>query len=457
MISQDTRELLLEVRDRAAAAGIRASLVLHREKSHLMRIGNNSVSLNTSETLTRLDVRVLDGRREGTHTSLGHITGRAFLDEALSIAVAKARVAVPKDYEPILECVEEPVDEAPQDDAGLADMDPAVKAGVYAEIIESLGKGYNFSGSWSSGRTEIYLVSTAGPNEACHSGTDQAFTVVLKHPKAKWELQNEQTGWRAGSVTAATATAALGSLLPLYEKQPGVKNEPGDHTLLLGPAAIAELMLYALYTGAQGRMYEEEMGWTTGMKIGDEVFSGSISVVDDPGSDLTFRFGFDMSGMRRRPFPVIDRGRLAGLMYDLGTAAKYGRAQTGHTLESTSISIATGGGPADPMKAVAGMGRVLVIPALHYMNLPNMSKGIVTGSSRFCATTAVDGVVTAPIFSTRLTDSFRNIFGNVAAISPSAVSVNLSSTYGRRAPVAMSVPSYMVVEKVRMTDCADSF
>jgi len=55
MLEQETRELLLSARDRAAASGVRATFVLHREKSHLMRIGNNSVSLNTSEELTRLD------------------------------------------------------------------------------------------------------------------------------------------------------------------------------------------------------------------------------------------------------------------------------------------------------------------------------------------------------------------------------------------------------------------
>lgn len=457
MLESTTRELLLEARDRAAAAGLDATLVLHREKSHLMRIGNNSVSLNTSEALTRLDVRVLVGRREGTHTSLGHVTGAEFVGEAVSIAAQKARVAVPKDYDPILECVEENVDESAQHDPSLTAMDPSVKAGVYAEIIETLGRGYNFSGSWSSGETEIYLVSTASSREACHKGTDQAFTAVLKHPGKKWELQHEQTGWKAGGVTAGATISSFDSLLPVYEGRGGVRNEPGDYTLLLGPSAVAELMLYALWTGASGRLYEEEMGWTTGMKPGDRLFSDKISVVDDPENDLTYRFGFDMAGMRRRSFPVIDRGRLAGLMYDLGTAARYGRAQTGHTLDSTSLSIATGDGPRDPMAAVSGLGRVLVIPALHYMNLPNMSKGIVTGSSRFCATTATDGVVTAPIFSTRLTDSFRNIFANVASISPEAVSVNLSNTYGRRAPVAVSAPSYMVVEKVRMTDCADSF
>ncbi len=457
MLERETRELLLDARDRAAGRGVRASIALHTEKSHLMRIGNNSVSLNTSEALIRLDVRVLDGRKEGTHTSMGRVSGRAFVDEALEIAVSKAASAVPKDYEPVLEEVGADIDESPQDDDRLADLDPGRKAEVYAGIMEALGDGYNYSGSWSSGRMTQYLISTANRNEAFHSGTDQQFTIVLKHPGKRWELQDEQTGWRAGDVTAEASIRRLGGLLPVYEQNEGVRNEPGEYTLVLGPWAVAELMLYALYTGAMGRMYEEKMGWTSSMSIGDKVFAEAVSVADDPSDDLTYRFGFDMAGMIRKRFPVLEGGRLAGLMYDLATAAKYGRAQTGHTTGSPSMVIATGNGPENPMDAVRDVGRALVIPALHYMNLPNMSRGIVTGSSRFCAVCASNGVVTAPIFSTRITDSFQNIFARVPAVSPAAVSVNLSNTYGRRAPEAASVPSYMVVEGVKVTDCADSF
>ena len=68
-----------------------------------------------------------------------------------------------------------------------------------------------------------------------------------------------------------------------------------------------------------------------------------------------------------------------------------------------------------------------------------------------------NGRMAAPMFSTRITDSFQNVFGNVAVLSSKQVSVNGSNTYGRRSPVAAAVPSYAVVEKVKITDCAESF
>jgi predicted Zn-dependent protease len=116
-----------------------------------------------------------------------------------------------------------------------------------------------------------------------------------------------------------------------------------------------------------------------------------------------------------------------------------------------------GSGPADFLEAVEGIDRVLYIPAIHYMNIPNMSKGIFTGSSRFSAVLVEKGKIVSPIFSSRITDQFDNIFGNVLEISSKTTSVNTSNTYGRRNPSAVSVPTWMLVDDVKITDCADSF
>jgi len=91
------------------------------------------------------------------------------------------------------------------------------------------------------------------------------------------------------------------------------------------------------------------------------------------------------------------------------------------------------------------------------MNLPNANKGIFTASSRFNALLLENGKIIAPIFSSRITDTFQNIFKNVSTISRQAESINISSTYGKRSPVAYSVPSYIVAENIKITDCADSF
>lgn len=457
MLEQSIRRILMDVRDQAASEGIVATLTLHHEKSHLMRIGNNSVSLNTTENLMRLDVEVTNGRSQGSQTYLGAIDSAETVRSILNKAVETARLAAPKTYDPILDEVEESIMEEDQYDQALADLDPGEKAQAYDAIFKSLGEEYNFSGAWSSGSMEIYILTTANRNEAHHRGTDQLFTVVLKHPDKKWELVHNQTGWKAEDFKVGKTTEALGRLLPVYEEKSGFKVEPGDYTVIFGSEAVSEITNMALYTGFSGRGWEEKQSWTSKSNPGDKILGENISLIDDPSHPGTFMFGFDMAGKRRNPFPFVENGILKNLMYDSSTAARYGKKPTGHNIRSIGAVLSTGSGPRDALQAVKDLGRVLYIPALHYMNIPSLSKGIFTGSSRFNALLVENGEVVSPIFSTRVTDTFQNVLGNVKVISEVSESVNGSNTYGRRNPVATSVPSYIVAQGVKITDSADSF
>ncbi len=457
MLNTGIREILLKVRDEARGSGIDARFLLHHENSHLMRIGNNSVSLNTSEELYRLDVVVREGTRQGSQTYLGMIDDIQVVRDVLKSAVDKARLAPPRDYEPLTDRVEENVDEEDQYDEALENLDPSFKEGAYGDIFARLGGKYNYSGSWSSGSTELYVITTAGDKEAYHKGTDQLFSVVLKHPGTGWELSGRQTGWRVSDFDADKTVTELERLLKVFEGADGRMVEPGTYTVIFGAAAVAEIVEMAVWTGLLGRGWEEKRGWTAGKNPGDRILGENVSLVDDPVNPDTFMFGFDYCGRRRRIFPLVGDGELINLMYDSATAAKYGKKPTGHDINSLSLVMDTGFGGEDPLKAVGTMGRVLFIPDLHYVNIPSESAGIFTGSSRFNAVLVEDGEMVSPIFSTRVTDSFVHILGGIVELSSKSESVNMSNTYGRRSPVAMSVPSYAVCAEVKITDSADSF
>jgi len=456
-IDENIKNILCKVRDNAIEKGITASISCHHENSHLMRIGNNSVSLSTSEELTRLDIEVTNGRKQGTHTQMGDIVSVEEIEKALKIAVDKAEIAKEKDYQPLLSVIEKEFDQKEQYDVELEQLDPAFKAEGYKAIFDSVGNQYNYSGSWSSGSSENYLVMTSNKKELSNSVTDQLFNIVLKHPENKWELSESQSGWKKSDFSAKDTIEKFKNLVAVYENNAGYHVDPGEYTVMFGPLAIAELIQSATWTGFSGRSYEEKQGWTSKNKIGDTVLGKNITIIDDPEDENTFQSAFDYSGKTRKLFPIVENGVLAGLMYDSTAAAKFKKDKTGHDVGATGIVLKTGEGSADYLEAIKEYDKVLFIPALHYINLPNTSKGIFTGSSRFNALLIEKGKVISPILSSRVTDSFQSVFGNVKIISEKAVSVNLSDTYGRRSPVAMSVPSYIVSEGVKITDCAVSF
>jgi hypothetical protein len=95
---------------------------------------------------------------------------------------------------------------------------------------------------------------------------------------------------------------------------------------------------------------------------------------------------------------------------------------------------------------------------MHYMNIVNPTKGILTGSSRFGALLLKkDGSVVIP-YNVRLTQSLLDIFGDkVAWISKSIVAFNTSESYGSRNPTALLVPHFMQVNDLEISHSNSSY
>jgi len=459
MLETRIRELLLDARDRCAQAGINADFNFHRERSGLIRLGNSSVALSTSEELTRLDVSVQDGRRTGAYSLNADVTSREQLDAALEQAKESCRAALPKDYDPIFCTVKEPVDESRGFDPALETLSSEAKTELCSKVIKQLKPlgHYDFSGSWSSGSTEMYLVSTANRNEAYRKLTDGRLVIVLKEQDKKWELQVERTQKAANAFTPEDIVAQFRAMLPVYEKNPGYRTQIGRQRVLFGPQAVAELASLAMWSGFNGRGWEEKRTFTANLKPGDKVFSDSVSLVDDPDNTDVFSMPFDFNGFRRRRFPVVTNGLLTALCYDSGSAAKYGRQPTGHDLGNWDLCLAPGKAGAGLAAGLKLAGNALYIPHLHYIHLPDPTQGQFTGSSRFNAMLVKDGSFAAPLVSTRVTDTIPNVLSNVVAVSSKTVPVNVSSTYDRRSPEAMSMPEYLLCDNVRINDVADGF
>jgi predicted Zn-dependent protease len=459
MLEQRIRSLLLDARDYARKNGLNAEFSFHRERSSLIRLGNSAIALSTSEELSRLDVTVQEGRRLGSWTLTADITSLDQLKTALSRAAENCRNSLAKDYDPIFGQVQEPVDDTTGFDPRLETLSPGVKAELFARVISTLKPrgNYDFSGSWTSGSTEMYYITTANDNEAYRKLTDGRLVIVLKEQMKKWELAVEKSQKRADEFSAEQVIQEFESLLPIYERHPGYKTEIGNQRVLFGPQAIAQLVSLCIWGGFFGRSYEEGRAFTSKNRFGDKLFSEQITIIDDPTNPDVFQMPFDFNGVRRRPFPLVEKGIFRNVCYDSQTAAKYRKQPTGHDLNNWDLVLTPGTGPADLAPALELAGDALYIPHLHYVHLPDPTRGIFTGSSRFNALLIRNGKPVAPLFSSRITDSILNVFNNVIALASASVAQNESSTYERRSPEAISVPRWLLCDDVRISDVADSF
>ncbi len=459
MLEKRIRDLLLEARDKARKQKLDAEFNFHRERSSLIRLGNSSVALSTFEELSRLDVVVQQGRKSGAYSLTSDITSSAQLDEALAIAASNCRSALEKDYDPIFGVVEEAVDDSTGFDPALEALSPVAKTELCKQVVDAvkpMGK-YDFSGSWSSGSTEMYFVSTANDKEAFRRLTDGRFTMVLKEQEKKWELQAERTQKKAGEFTADDVIAEFKGMLPVYEKNTGHKTHLEHQRVMFGPEAVSELLGLSIWGGFIGRMWEEKRAFSSNLKPGDRLFPESVTISDDPTNPNVFGMPFDFKGHRRHRRVICDKGILKEILYDSATAAKYKRQPTGSDLGNDDFCLSGGTAPAGIEAGRKLAKDALYIPHLHYIHMPDPTKGMFTGSSRFNARLIKDGEFAAPLLSSRVTDTVPSVFKGIVAISSRTVPWNVSSTYDRRSPTAMSIPEYIICDNVRISDVADSF
>ncbi|MHB9133471.1 MAG: metallopeptidase TldD-related protein [Armatimonadota bacterium] len=459
MLESRLRNILQSTRDYARRQGINAEFFFHREHSSLIRLGNSSVALTTAEDLTRLSVEVQDGRRTGNFSLNADIISEEQLRAALHRAQENCAAALETEFDPIFGVVEADVDDATGYDAALAELSPEAKVDLCAEVIHAIKPrgNYDFSGSWSTGSTELYYLTTANDHEIYRTLTDGRLVLVLKEQDKKWELSVEQGGKCAADFSAAQAMAKFDSLLPIYEGNAGYRSPLGYTRVMFGPQAIAELVGLAIWGGFFGRFWEEQRAFTSGKAFGDPLFSPLVTLTDDPAHPNVFNMPIDLKGKLRRPFPLVEAGAFRGLIYDSGTAAKYRKAATGHDGVGMDLVFAAGDAPGGLEAGKQLAGDALYIPHLHYVHLPDPTRGQFTGSSRFNALHLEGGAFTAPLVSTRITDTIPNVLSHVVAVSSHSVLMNMSSTYGRRSPEAISVPEYLICDQVRISDVAEGF
>jgi len=364
-----------------------------------------------------------------------------------------------KGYDPIFGVVEEAVDDSTGFDPALEALSPVAKTELCKKVVDAvkpMGK-YDFSGSWSSGSTEMYYISTANDNEAYRRLTDGSFIMVLKEQDKKWELQAERTQKRAGEFSADDVIAEFKAMLPVYEKNPGYKTHVDRQRVMFGPDAVANLLGLTIWGAFVGRMWEEKRAFSSNLKPGDRLFPESVTITDDPTNPNVFGMPFDFKGSRRRPRILCDKGILKTILYDSGTAAKYKRQPTASDLGNDDFCLSPGTAPAgiDAGRKLAQ--DALYVPQLHYVHMPDPTKGMFTCSSRFNARLIKNGEFVAPLLSSRVTDTIPSVFGGITAISSRTIPWNVSGTYDRRSPTAMSIPEYIICDGVRISDVADSF
>ena len=200
---------------------------------------------------------------------------------------------------------------------------------------------------------------------------------------------------------------------------------PGDYTVVLEPAAVSALLLFAAYKGFGAQQVQDGSSFLAG-RIGEQVAHASISIDDDAYHPLTIGHVFDGEGVPRSTVPLIERGIACGVVHDRRTAQRMGCRTTGHATPQPSVMgplpanlvLSPGGGGTEDL--IRDVKRGILVTEFHYTNMVEPTKLTLTGMTRNGTFLIENGVVTRPVKNMRFTQSLVEALGRVSGIGGDA-------------------------------------
>jgi PmbA protein len=455
-------QTLRDLRAYAIEKGYEVALFYREEDSYLMRFANSAISLNTNEHQIRLEITAYEGRKRASYLL---ITDLGKLDEmktAVDTAAEMVQHAQPLSYQPTIPVLAESFADESGYDPALASISNAERLEYINQAVSGLeSEAIMLSGIFSCGSNIVALTNTRSPHTQYFRTSDAQISIVLAHATLKWEVTAEQSAQKKADLDASALRRDLAFLLEHYQHDTPLQLSSGSYDIVFGSAAIADMLSFMNWVGFNGGLMKRGFSFLSEEMVGKKVLSDKFTLIDNPERLETFPFKQDFTGIPRRSYPLFIEGVFQGFIYQQDDADEFGTKATGHTVSHKSLVINGGDRTVDSLEALVALPRerdILYIPFLHYMNIVNPSKGIITGSSRFGALLLKqDGSVAVP-YNVRLTQSLLDIFGDkVDWLSESTVAYNTSQSYDARNPTAVIVPVFMCVNDLEISHSNTSY
>ncbi len=345
----------------------------------LARFARSSVHQHVAGDDTTVSVRVVTRGRVGVaSTNEVNPAGVAATGER---ALASARLSPPDPTFPGLAGPAPLPPVGPRFDAATAAASPERRYRTVARLLARLGPGQEAAGALSTGATEVALATTAGARLHGLATRASVSTVVTGagasgHAEEAAVALDALSPAEVGARAAGTAEAAVDPRAPV----------PGDHEVVLPPAAVATLLdhlapAFSAKTVAEGRSPFSD-------RMGEAVVSPLLDLADDALSEGALGVPFDGEGTPKVRVPLLDGGVVRGLVHDRASAAAAGTHSTGHGLPAPNpfgpwpSHLALAPGATGVEELVGGIERGLLVTRFWYTREVNPKRTLLTGMTR---------------------------------------------------------------------------
>ena len=401
------------------------------------RFANNEITTSGAAETVTLVVSVTRDARTGRVTL--NETSDAALEQAMKRAdeLAKVLPADPEYVGPLPPQTYLKVDAYDEATARFTAADRI--PGVRAVVGPSAEAGMNSSGFFVNGASVQCIANKAG-NFGYHRSTDASFSATVRTADGTGSGWAEDASPRIQEVDAiALATRALRKA---RESAQPKALDPGDYTVVLEPAAVADLLGFNFVVALSARAAEEGRSYFSkkggGTMLGERVCHESVTLKSDPtdarrpstpwsgtggggggGGGFGGGGGGD-AGLAARPTTWIDKGVLKALSYDRYWAKKADREPT-----PGATNVVLEGGSESIESLIASTDRGLLVTRFWYIRSVNPQTMQMTGLTRDGVWLIEGGKIVHPVTNFRFNESPGVLLNHVLGMTPAVRSGNL--------------------------------
>jgi predicted Zn-dependent protease len=414
-----TREQAKALSDRILAMGKNDDMRvdIRSEWSGNTRFARAEITTSGGAVDTSVTVFCTIGRRRASATT--NVTDDDSLNRTVDLAQRLARLS-PEDPELMPELGPQQYANIQAYFATTAGLTPESSANAAKRVIDSAGEagavaGEMFVAGFLEAGASARAIGTSHGLFAYHRSTDVRLSTTARTP------DGTGSGWAAAGSRdwAALNPSALGrrAAQKAVSSRNPVAVEPGLYTVVLEPAAVAQLM--GQVVGAVNARNAEE-GRTAfskkggGTKLGEKVCDERVTILSDPSDAELLTQPFDDEGLPVGRNVWIEKGVLKSLAYSRFWAQKTGMQPTGGG-GGRGGGGGGGGGAGGGVKMlggtktvdelVAGCDRGILVTHFFYTNILDPRTALMTGLTRDGLWLIEKGKIVRPVKNFRWNDS----------------------------------------------------
>jgi len=423
--SQGQLEKLVEV-GLQAAGGDQAEVVIIASRNDLTRFAASGIHQSISQADGLVNVRSVLGKKVGVASGNALSEGgvRAVAERARAIAAVQAESP---EFESLPGPEPLPTVSAWAEDTAACTAEQRAEAVRQAAEVAG-ASGLTLAGALSTETSAVCVGNSLGVRAYERRSVARAHLVVSGSDSSGYAEQ-AATSFSALDLAAMAQRATEKAVLGRHP----VRLEPGDYTVILEPAAVAEMLAFLGYFGFSALAYQEGRSFLCERR-GEQVAAECITLWDDGTDPRGLPAGFDMEGVPKRKVTLLERGVAQGPVYDSFTAHRGKVRSTGHAALAPNpagpypdnLFLAPGDEPL--AEIIAGTEKGLLVTRFHYTNVVHPKRLIITGMTRDGTCLIEGGRLTSGVRNLRFDQGILEALARVSAVSAETL-LTESGTY----------------------------